>query len=215
MSFLPLASLRGLDVTSSLAGPYCTEILAALGADVVKVERPDGGDETRAWGPPFVGDSGAMFLCANASKRSLALTLSDPDGLAALLRIADAADVFVQSLRPGLAEARGLGYEVVSGRNPRLVYCSIGSFGPAGPLREQRCYDPLMQAIGGIVSVTGEPDRPRLRAGASLVDQSTGLWAAPGILAALRERDRTGEGRPVDVSLYETTVAPLPYHLTG
>ena len=213
--FLPLDGLRVLDVTSSLAGPYCTEILAALGADVVKVERPDGGDDTRTWGPPFVGDAGAMFLCANASKRSLALTLADPVGLDALLRLADRADVFVQSLRPGLAEARGLSYKVLSGRNPRLVYCSIGSFGPVGPLREQPGYDPLMQAIGGIVSVTGEPDRPGVRAGVSLVDQSTGLWAALGILAALHERDRTGEGRLLEVSLYETTLALLPYHLTG
>jgi crotonobetainyl-CoA:carnitine CoA-transferase CaiB-like acyl-CoA transferase len=214
-SFLPLSGLRVLDVTSSLAGPYCTEILAALGAEVVKVERPDGGDDTRAWGPPFVGATGAMFLCANASKRSLALRLADPAGLEVLLRLVDAADVFVQSLRPGLAVARGLGYEALRARNPRLVYCTIGSFGPVGPLRDQRGYDPLMQAIGGIVSVTGEPDRPGVRAGASLVDQSTGLWAALGVLAALRERDRTGDGRLVEVSLYETTLALLPYHLTG
>jgi crotonobetainyl-CoA:carnitine CoA-transferase CaiB-like acyl-CoA transferase len=215
VTFLPLAGLRVLDVTSSLAGPYCTEILGALGADVVKVERPDGGDDTRTWGPPFVDGVGAMFLCANASKRSVALRLSDPAGLEALLRLADRADVFVQSLRPGLAERRGFGYEALHGRNPRLVYCSIGSFGRVGPLRDQPGYDPLMQAIGGIVSVTGEPDRPGVRAGASLVDQSTGLWAALAILAALRERDRTGEGRLVDVSLYETTLALLPYHLTG
>src|SRR5207237_1074182 len=132
--------------------------------------------------------------CANASKRSVALRLSDPAGLEAVLRLADRADVFVQSLRPGLAEARGLGYETLRARNPRLVYCSIGSFGRVGPLRDQPGYDPLMQAVGGIVSVTGEPDRPGVRAGASLVDQSTGLWAALGILAALRERDRIGEG---------------------
>ena len=215
MAFLPLEDLHVVDVTSSLAGPYCTEILAALGADVVKVERPDGGDDTRAWGPPFVDGVGAMFLCANASKRSVALRLGDPAGLDALLRLADGADVFVQSLRPGLAEARGLGHEVVRARNPRLVYCTIGSFGPVGPLREAPGYDPLMQAIGGIVSVTGEADRPGVRSGASLVDQSTGLWAAVGILAALGERDRTGEGRLVEVSLYETTLALLPYHLTG
>src|SRR2546423_1907332 len=124
MPFLPLADLRVVDVTSSLAGPYCTEILAALGADVVKVERPDGGDDTRTWGPPFVGGEGAMFLCANASKRSVALRLSHSAGRDALLRLADRADVFVQSLRPGLAEARGLGYEVLRARNSRLVYCT-------------------------------------------------------------------------------------------
>ena len=213
MSFLPLDGLRVLDVTSSLAGPYCTEILAALGADVVKVERPEGGDETRRWWPLWDGE-GVMFLCANTGKRSLALDLSDPRGLEALLRLADRADVFVQ-LRPGLAERRGLGAEAVRERNPRLVYCSIGSFGNRGPLRKLPGYDPLMQAFAGIVSVTGEPDRPGVRSGASLVDQGTGLWAALGILAALRERDATGQGRLVEVSLYETAVGLLPYHLTG
>src|SRR5205814_6930744 len=143
MNELPLAGLCVVDVTTSLAGPYCTEILGALGADVVKVERPDGGDDTRTWGPPFVDGTGAMFLCANASKRSVALRLSDPAGLEAVLRLADRADVFVQSLRPGLADARGLGYEALSARNPRLVYCSIGSFGRVGPLRDQPGYDPL------------------------------------------------------------------------
>jgi crotonobetainyl-CoA:carnitine CoA-transferase CaiB-like acyl-CoA transferase len=214
VSFLPLEGVRVLDVTSSLAGPYCTEILGALGADVVKVERPDGGDQTRQWWPAWDGD-GVMFLCANASKRSLALDLSHPEGLEALFRLADCADVFIQSLRPGRAERRGLGPDALRARNERLVYCSIGSFGNRGPLRELPGYDPLMQAFAGIVSVTGEADRPGVRAGASLVDQSTGLWAALGILAALRERDASGQGRLVEVSLFETAVGLLPYHLTG
>jgi crotonobetainyl-CoA:carnitine CoA-transferase CaiB-like acyl-CoA transferase len=214
MSFLPLEGLRVLDVTSSLAGPYCTEILSALGADVVKVERADGGDETRAWVPAWNGE-GVMFLCANAGKRSLALELSDPRALEVLLRLADRTDVFVQSLRPGLAERRGLGPEALRARNERLVYCSIGAFGSRGPLRELPGYDPLMQAFAGIVSVTGEPDRPGVRSGASLVDQGTGLWAAVAILAALRERDATGRGRLVEVSLFETAVGLLPYHVTG
>jgi crotonobetainyl-CoA:carnitine CoA-transferase CaiB-like acyl-CoA transferase len=214
MSFLPLEGLRVLDVTSSLAGPYCTEILSALGADVVKVERVDGGDETRHWWPAWDGE-GVMFLCANAGKRSLALDLSDPRALEVLLRLAGRADVFVQSLRPGLAERRGLGPEVLRARNERLVYCSIGAFGSRGPLRALPGYDPLVQAFAGIVSVTGEPDRPGVRSGASLVDQGTGLWAAVAILAALRERDATGRGRLVEVSLFETAVGLLPYHLTG
>jgi crotonobetainyl-CoA:carnitine CoA-transferase CaiB-like acyl-CoA transferase len=212
---LPLDGVRVLDVTSSLAGPYCTEILSALGADVVKVERPDGGDETRQWGPPFWGGEGVMFLCANAGKRSLALDVRAPRGLEALLRLAERADVFVQSLRPGVAERRGFGFEALRGRNERLVYCTVGSFGRSGPLRDRPGYDPLLQAFSGIVSVTGEPDRPGVRAGVSLVDQSTGLWAALGILAALRERHATGRGREVDVSLFETAVGLLPYHLTG
>jgi crotonobetainyl-CoA:carnitine CoA-transferase CaiB-like acyl-CoA transferase len=214
VTFLPLDGLRVLDVTSSLAGPYCTEILGALGADVVKVERPDTGDETRQWWPSWGGES-VMFLCANASKRSLALDLTHSQGLEALRRLAERADVFVQSLRPGVAERRGLGPDELRARNERLVYCSIGSFGRRGPLRDHPGYDPLMQAFAGIVSVTGEPDRPGVRTGASLVDQGTGLWAALGILAALHERDATGRGRLVEVSLYETAVGLLPYHLTG
>jgi crotonobetainyl-CoA:carnitine CoA-transferase CaiB-like acyl-CoA transferase len=214
MGFLPLEGLRVLDVTSSLAGPYCTEILSALGADVVKVERVDGGDETRDWWPAWNGE-GVMFLCANAGKRSLAIDLSEPRALEVVLRLADRADVVVQSLRPGLAERRGLGPEALRARNERLVYCSVGAFGSRGPLRELPGYDPLMQAFAGIVSVTGEPDRPGVRSGASLVDQGTGLWAALGILAALRERDATGRGSLVEVSLFETAVGLLPYHVTG
>src|SRR5919201_6150598 len=140
VTFLPLDGVRVLDVTSSLAGPYCTEILGALGAGVVKVERPDGGDETRAWWPLWDGE-GVMFLCANAGKRSLALDLSDQRGLEALHRLAEGADVFVQSLRPGVAERRGLGVEALRARNPRLVYCSIGSFGNPAPPRAPPGYD--------------------------------------------------------------------------
>lgn len=213
MAFLPLAGIRMLDVTTSLAGPYCTELLAALGADVVKVEPPASGDEARAWGPPFWGGESALFLAANAGKRSLALDLRR--GRAVLLRLAEEADVFIQSLRPGLAEERGLGPDDLRSRNSRLVYCSITSFGRVGPWRSRPGYDPLAQAAGGIVSVTGEPGRPGVRVGVSLIDQGTGLWAAFGILAALRERDQTGEGRTVDVSLYETAIAYMSYHLIG
>jgi crotonobetainyl-CoA:carnitine CoA-transferase CaiB-like acyl-CoA transferase len=209
--FLPLVGTRVVDVTSSLAGPYCTEILGALGADVVKVERPGTGDETRAWGPPFWNGESTMFLAANASKRSLALDLRRPGGREALLRLAERADVFVQSLRPGVAERRGLGPDDVRARNPRLVYASIGAFGRVGPRRLQPGYDPLMQAAAGIVSLTGEADRPGVRAGVSVVDQGTGLWTALGILAALLD----GGGRVVDVSLYETALGFLPYQLTG
>jgi crotonobetainyl-CoA:carnitine CoA-transferase CaiB-like acyl-CoA transferase len=213
--FLPLRDVRVLDVTSSLAGPYCTELLGALGADVVKVEHPGRGDETRQWGPPFWNGESAMFLSANASKRSLALDFRAPDGLEALVRLAERADVFVQSLRPGLADRRGFGPEELRGRNPQLVYCAIGAFGRTGPLRGRAGYDPLMQAAGGLMSVTGERERPGVRSGASLVDQGTGTWAALGILAALLEREKTGRGGVVDVSLYETAVALLGYHVSG
>ncbi len=207
--FLPLEGVRVVDVTSSLAGPYCTEILGALGADVVKVEHPERGDEARAWGPPFWEGSSVMFYAANLDKRSLALDIKR--GRDALLRLADTADVFLQSLRPGTAKRLGFGADELRARNPRLVYCDVGAFGRLGPLRERPGYDPLLQAFGGIVSVTGDPDRPGVRVGASIVDQTTGLWAALGILAALH----AGGGRTVDVSLFETVVGLLPYQVTA
>ncbi|MCY7302415.1 MAG: CoA transferase [Thermoleophilia bacterium] len=215
MAQTPLIGTRVLDVTTSIAGPYCAQILSALGADVVKVERPDTGDDGRAWGPPFWNGEGTMFLSANAGKRSLALSLRNPRGREALLRLVDGADVFLQSLRPGLADELGLGPDALRGRNPQLVYCSIGAYGHKGPLKEEPGYDALMQAAGGLISMTGEPDHPGVRVGSSLIDQGTGTWAALGILAALLERERTGEGSVVDVSLYETALGYIGYHLAG
>jgi crotonobetainyl-CoA:carnitine CoA-transferase CaiB-like acyl-CoA transferase len=205
-----LRGKRVLDVTSSLAGPTCAQLLASLGADVVKIE-PPGGDHARAWGPPFVDGEGAMFLASNAGKRSLVLDLSSDAGLAHLLELVDGADVLVQALRPGAAESRGLGPEAVRARNPGIVYCSIGAFGSRGPLRAQAGYDPLLQAASGIMSVTGDRDGPPVRVGVSLVDLATGLWAAFGILAALQR----GGGAHVEVSLYETALWLLNYQLVG
>jgi crotonobetainyl-CoA:carnitine CoA-transferase CaiB-like acyl-CoA transferase len=211
VSFDPLAGVRVVDVTTSLAGPYCTEILAALGADVVKVEPPDG-DHARAWGPPFAaGGQGILFLAANAGKRSLALSLADERGLEALLRVAAGADVFVQSLRPGLAERKGFGPDALRRENERLVYCTIGAFGRHGPLRDEAGYDPLMQAAAGIVSLTGEPGRAGVRVGTSVVDLGTGVWAALAIVSALHG----GGGQTIDLSLYETAVALVGYQLSG
>ena len=215
MAHTPLTGMRVLDVTTSIAGPYCAQILAALGADVIKVERPDSGDDGRAWGPPFWNGEGTMFLSANAGKRSLALSLRDPRGLEALLRLVDGADVFLQSLRPGLADELGLGPAALRKQNPRLVYCSVGAYGHVGPLSHEPGYDALMQAAGGLISITGEPGRPGVRVGSSLIDQGTGTWAALGVLAALLERDRSGEGSVVDVSLYETALGYIGYHLAG
>jgi crotonobetainyl-CoA:carnitine CoA-transferase CaiB-like acyl-CoA transferase len=212
-AFAPLAGVRVVDLTSSLAGPSCTQLLGALGADVVKLEHPVRGDEARAWGPAFAPVGSALFFAANAGKRSLALDVKDARGLEVVLRLADRADVFVQSMRPGTAERLGLGAKALRARNPCLVTCSIGAYGTVGPLRDLPGYDPLMQAASGIVSLTGEPDRPGVRVGTSLVDLGTGLWAAVGILAALHERERTGRGRGVDVSLYETALGLVPYQL--
>ena len=211
---LPLAGSKVVDVTSSLAGPTATQLLAALGADVVKVE-PLGGDHARAWGPPFLEGKSAMFLASNAGKRSLTVDLGDDRGRDVVLRLADGADVFVQSLRPGAAERHGLGAAELRARNPRLVHCSIGAFGSRGPLSEQPGYDPLLQAASGIMSVTGEADRPPVRVGVSLVDLGTGVWAALGVLAALYERERTGAGRTLEVSLYETALSLLASQLVG
>ena len=210
-----LRGVRILDVTTSIAGPYCAQILAALGADVIKVERPDSGDDGRAWGPPFWNGEGTMFLSANAGKRSLGISLRDPDGRDAVLRLAEQSDVFLQSLRPGHAEELGLGPEAVRARNPRVVYCTVGAYGRVGPLSREPGYDALMQAAGGLISVTGEPGRPGVRVGASLIDQGTGMWAALGVLAALLERERTDEAPEVDVSLYETALGYIGYHLAG
>jgi formyl-CoA transferase/CoA:oxalate CoA-transferase len=215
MPFLPLADTRVLDLTTSIAGPYCAEILGALGADVIKVERPDTGDDGRAWGPPFWNGESAMFLSVNAGKRSLAVSLADERGREVVLRLVDGADVFLQSLRPGLAEKLGLGAEPLRKRNPRLLYCSIGAYGRAGPLRGEPGYDALMQAAGGLISMTGEPESTGARVGSSLIDMGTGLWAAIGILSALVERERTGEGAVVDTSLYETALGYVGYHLVG
>jgi crotonobetainyl-CoA:carnitine CoA-transferase CaiB-like acyl-CoA transferase len=207
--FLPLEGIRVVDVTSSLAGPYCTEILAALGADVIKIEHPQRGDEARAWGPPFWEGASVLFYAANLSKRSLALDVKR--GREILLQLVGHADVFLQSLRPGTAKRLGFGADDLRALNPRLVYCDVGAFGRSGPLRAHPGYDPLLQAFGGIMSVTGEHDRPGVRVGTSVVDLGTGMWAALGILAALH----TGGGRTVDVSLFETAVGMLPYQITA
>jgi crotonobetainyl-CoA:carnitine CoA-transferase CaiB-like acyl-CoA transferase len=213
MAFRPLEGIRVVDLTSSLAGPTCTQVLAALGADVVKVERPGAGDEARDWGPPFWPGGSVMFFAANAGKRSAAIDLKSTRGRGLVLRLADRADVVVQSLRPGAAARLGLGAEDLRARNPRLVYCSIGAFGTSGPLAGDPGYDPLVQAFSGIMSVTGEADRSPVRVGVSLVDVGTGAWAAVAVLAGLIERSRTGRGRVVDLSLLETALAFLPYQV--
>jgi crotonobetainyl-CoA:carnitine CoA-transferase CaiB-like acyl-CoA transferase len=210
VSFAPLTGRLVVDVTSSLAGPTCTQLLSSLGAEVVKIE-PPGGDHARAWGPPFVGGEGAMFLAANAGKRSLVLDLSTAAGRAELLELADRADVLVQSLRPGAAEGHGFGVETVRARNPQLVYCSIGAFGATGPLRDQPGYDPLLQAASGIMSVTGVDGMPPVRVGVSLIDLSTGVWAAFAIVSALMR----GGGATIDVSLYETALWLLSSQIVG
>jgi crotonobetainyl-CoA:carnitine CoA-transferase CaiB-like acyl-CoA transferase len=208
MSFTPLAGTRVVDVTTSYAGPTCTQLLGALGADVIKVE-PPGGDEARAWGPPFSGGLGTLFVAVNSGKRSLALDLRR--GREVLLRLIDGADVVVQSLRPGLAAELGFSADELRARKPELVYCSISSYGRTGPKRDLPGYDPLLQAAGGVISVTGEPGSTGVRVGVSLIDHATGMYAAFAILAALKE----GGGHTLDVSLWETALSFVSYHLIG
>jgi crotonobetainyl-CoA:carnitine CoA-transferase CaiB-like acyl-CoA transferase len=208
MPLTPLAGTRVIDVTTSFAGPTCTQLLGVLGADVVKVEPPTG-DEARLWGPPFVDGLGALFVAVNSGKRSLAIDLRR--GTEVLLRLVDRADVFVQSLRPGLADELGLGADALRARKPELVYCTISSYGRTGPKRSLPGYDPLLQAAGGLISVTGEPGRDGVRIGVSLIDHATGMYAAFAILAALTE----GGGRTLDVSLWETALSFVSYHLIG
>ena len=191
---LPLAGVRVLDLTSSVAGPFCTQLLGALGADVIKVEPPLRGDDTRAWGPPFWDGHSAMFLAMNANKRSIGLNLRSEPGIAIALQLAERCDVLVQSMRPGLCDRLGLGYPAIRALNPGVIYCNIGAYGSRSPMSDQPGYDPLMQAAGGIMSVTGTPGGEPVRAGVSIVDQGTSLWATVGILRGAA-RPRSGRRR--------------------
>ncbi|MER8044682.1 CoA transferase [Streptomyces sp. NPDC094032] len=203
-----LSGIVVADFGRVLAGPYMTMLLADLGAEVVKIERPGTGDDTRAWGPPFADGQATYFLGVNRNKRSVTLDLTDPEGLAAARAIVDRADVLVENFRPGTMERLGLGYERVRVSNPGLVYCSVTGFGSAEGARLPG-YDLLVQAMGGLMSVTGEPGGTGTKAGVALVDVITGLHAGLGVLAALRHRERTGEGQRVEVSLLGSLLSAL------
>jgi len=205
-----LGRLRILDFSRVLAGPLATMTLADLGAEVTKVERPGTGDDTRAWGPPHDATGEATYFQAvNRNKRSVALDLGDPADLAEARRLALAADVVVENFRPGVMTKLGLGYESLAAENPRLVFCSITGFGGSGPGAELPGYDLLVQALGGLMSVTGEPDGEPLKVGVALVDVVAGLYAAVGILAALERRRESGEGQLVEVDLLSALLAGL------
>ncbi|WP_086824484.1 CaiB/BaiF CoA-transferase family protein [Streptomyces sp. NRRL B-24572] len=203
-----LSGIVVADFGRVLAGPYMTMLLADLGADVIKIERPGSGDDTRAWGPPFAAGEATYFLGVNRNKRSVALDLTAAEDLAAARAIVDRADVLVENFRPGTMEKLGLGYEDVRASNPGLVYCSVTGFGAAEGAGLPG-YDLLVQAMGGLMSVTGEPDGQGTKAGVALVDVITGLHAGMGVLAALRHRERTGEGQRVEVSLLGSLLSAL------
>ena len=207
---LPLDGVRVLDLSRVLAGPYATMVLADLGADVIKVEHPERGDDTRQWGPPFAGGESAYFLSVNRNKRSIGVDLKDPEGLERVKRLAAGADVVIENMRRGALERFGLGYEALREDNPGLVYCSITGFGP-GKDEERPGYDFLIQARAGVMGITGfpEPDGEPTKVGVAIADIVCGLYAATTILAALRRRDATGEGARVEVPLFESTLGWL------
>jgi len=211
---LPLARLRVIEVCHSVAAPYAALILAELGAEVVKVERPGAGDDARGWGPLFIDEMSAVYHALNRLKRSVTLDLKSPEGVAKLKRLAQVSDALIQNQKPGLAESLGIGPEALLGENPRLVYASIHAFGKVGPLKDRPGYDPLMQAFGGLMSVTGHLGQPAVRVGTSIIDMGTGMWVAMGIVTALLRRAETGKGVVVDTSLFETALGWMTYFLT-
>lgn len=216
MSALPLDGVRIFDLTRILAGPTATQLLGDLGADVIKVERPGQGDDTRKWGPPYVkGPDGedttesAYYLCANRSKRSITIDLASPDGIALAKRLIAECDVLVENFKVGSLAKLGLGYEQLKDEFPGLVYCSVTGFGQTGPYAERAGYDFLAQGMGGIMSITGTPGVEPVKVGVGIADVMTGMYAATNILAALRHRDRTGDGQHIDVCLLDSQVAWL------
>ena len=216
MSAGMLDGVRVLDLSRILAGPSCTQLLGDLGADVIKVERPGSGDDTRGWGPPFVEASepgaralSAYYLCANRNKRSIAIDLAAPEGAALVRRLARESDVLVENFKVGDLARYGLSYGALRAEHPRLVFCSITGFGQTGPLAPRPGYDFLAQAMGGLMSLTGAPDGEPVKVGVGIADLMCGMYAAVAILAALRHRDRTGEGQHLDLSLYDTQIAWL------
>jgi CoA:oxalate CoA-transferase len=204
----PLEGLTIIDVTHMLAGPYCTWVLGALGADVIKIERPDGGDHTRGLAPMLDGES-LYFLSVNRNKRSLTLDLKAADGKRIFQELAAKADVVIENNRPGVMGRLGLDFDTLTAINPRLVYASVSGFGQTGPYRERPAFDAVIQAMAGMMSLTGEPDRAPSRVGASIGDMTASLFAAVGILSALQERTRTGRGTFVDVAMLDAQVALL------
>ncbi len=212
----PLKGLKILDMSRILAGPYATQLLGDMGADVIKVERPVVGDDTRAWGPPYVTTAegkvtreSAYYMCTNRNKRSIAVDMADPEGAETLRKLAEVADVVIQNFKVDGLKKYGLDYEALKERNPALVYCSISGFGQTGPNRDKPGYDLLAQGYGGMMSLTGEPGGAPVKVGVGIADIMCGMYASNAILAALRHRDATGEGQHIDIALVDTQIAWL------
>src|SRR5215213_1556621 len=207
-AMLPLEGVKVLDLSRVLAGPYATMVLGDLGADVLKVEHPERGDDTRHWGPPFSGGESAYFLSVNRNKRSIGVDLKDQEGLERVKKLAAGADVLIENWRRGALEKLGLGYKALREENPDLIYCSVTGFGP-GPDEDRPGYDFLVQARGGVMGITGQPGGEPTKVGVAISDIVCGLFASNAILAALYRRSATGEGARIEVPLFESTLSWL------
>ena len=210
---LPLYGITVLELGHSVAAPFAGEILGDLGADVIKVEKRDGGDDTRKWAPPYWHGTSAIFQNFNRNKRSVVVELRDPAQNARLKAfIVERVDVVLQNMRPGLVEELGLDGPTLRRSRPELIYATIGAFGASGPFKDRPGYDPLMQAFGGLMSVTGEEGRPPVRVGTAIIDMATGMWSVIGVISALLARAQSGQGCIVGTSLYETALAWMGHH---
>ena len=212
MSIKPLSGVRVLDLTRVVSGPFCTMMLGDLGAEVIKIEAPDGGDESRGFGPPFIAGESAYFLAVNRNKQSVALDLRREEGKRAFERLVAVSDVLVENFRPGTLERLGFGDATLAALNPRLVRCSISGFGQSGAQAQRPGYDLIVQGESGIMDITGAPGGPPTKVGTSIADLVTGLYAAQGVMAALIERERSGRATPVDVSMLDATASLLAFN---
>jgi len=207
----PLDGITVLDLTRVLSGPYCTMLLADMGARVIKIEQPGKGDDTRAWGPPFLKGESAYFMSINRNKESMTLDFKQPDGRAVLERLVAKADVLVENFRPRTLTKLGLDYQSLAAKHPRLIYCSVSGFGQTGPRSAQPGYDAVIQAEGGLMSITGPTDGPPYRVGVAIADIVSGMLAAYGVSMALFARERTGRGQQVDLAMLDAVTALLTY----
>ena len=206
-----LEGIRVLDLTRALAGPFCTLMLGDHGADIIKIEIPGSGDDTRHWGPPFIEEESAYFLSVNRNKRSLTLNFKEPEAKKIFLEMANEADVVVENFTPGVMSRFGLDYKTVKETNPKIIYCSISGFGQDGPYQNRPAYDQIMQGLSGMMSITGEPDGEPQKVGVAIADIGAGMWSAFAIMAAVFHRDQKGEGQYIDVAMMDAQVAWLTY----
>lgn len=211
----PLEGIRVLDLSRVLAGPYCSMILGDLGAEIIKVEIPLKGDDTRHWGPPFIGEESAYFLSINRNKKSLTLNIDTEQGRSILYELATKCDVLLENFRPGVTEKLGIDYSKIAAKNPRIIYCSITSFGLTGEYRERLAYDIVIQGMGGLMGITGEPGRPPVRIGVAVSDIGAGMYAAIAILAGIIARQTSKKGQSLDISMLDSTVSWMTYMAAG